>query len=534
MTKPIQKKSKLPVILSGIAAGVALAIGVNAWALNIGPDKTRALPLQEIRQFTDVYGAIRSHYVDGVGDEKLIDQALAGMVSGLDPHSAYLDAEAYKDLQEGTEGEFGGLGIEVSKDGKNGVLVVSPIDDTPAAKAGIRAGDIIIKIDDKFTYDLPLSKCVKLMRGDPETKITLQVVRKGEKKPLTFPLTRAIIKVQSIKFKELSDGFGYIRITQFQDRTQSDLAAAINSLHQSGHLKGLVLDLRNNPGGLLDAAVGVCSEFLPKGLVVVSTKGRTVDSNKSFSTGMRLRNIARAESVPEETKTVPLVVLINPASASASEIVSGALQDHKRATIMGRRSFGKGSVQTVYPLSAKEEGKPTGVKLTTARYYTPSGRSIQAKGIVPDIEVLDTAKGNYPSYIIREADLNNHLTVSDEKDEEKDEEAEAAEFETDSKKVYKFGDEDDFTLQQAVRFLKGEKVMTAADAVKQHKAEEKEKEKKAEAEGEAADSDKEAKAPAESGVKPEEGAQKEASPEGSQPDQESKAPSEGSPKAEEK
>lgn len=447
----------------GVAAGLALTTGVNAWADKAAVPSQKELPLQEIRQFTDIFGAIKSFYVDPVGDSKLLEQALTGMVAGLDPHSAYLDAEAYKDLQEGTEGEFGGLGIEVTKDGKNGVQVVSPIDDTPAAKAGIRAGDLIVKLDGQYTYDLSLSKCVKIMRGKPGTDIRLQIVRKGVKKPINVTITRDVIKVQSVKPKELADGIGYVRITQFQERTEADLARALTDFEKSGHLKGLVLDLRNNPGGLLDAAVGVCAQFLPKGTLVVSTKGRTADSNKEFFTGQALSHAAPAGSSPEAARTVPIVVLINPASASASEIVSGALQDHKRATVMGHRSFGKGSVQTIFPLAANSRDEATGIKLTTARYFTPSGRSIQATGIIPDVEVDDTAEGNYPSFNIREADLENHLTVDgkpaprkdDEEAEEKDETEGKA---PDPKLSYKFGDEKDFPLQQAVRYLKGEKV----------------------------------------------------------------------------
>lgn len=451
-------KNTLKLITVGTAVGFALTMGMNAWADKTDTATQNQLPLKEIRQFTDVFGAIKSFYVDPVGDKKLLEQALTGMVSGLDPHSAYLDAEGFKDLQEGTEGEFGGLGIEVTKDGKSGVQVVSPIDDTPAAKAGVRAGDIIIKIDNTFTYDLTLSKCVKMMRGKPKTPVTLQIMRKGVKKPITIKLVRSIIKVQSVKAKELPDGIGYIRISQFQEHTEEDLAKALNKFQKDHHLKGLVLDLRNNPGGLLDAAVGVCGLFLPANTLVVSTKGRTEDSNREFFTGQPLPNLPVTEKGPEEAKTVPIVVLINPSSASASEIVAGALQDHKRATLMGRRSFGKGSVQTVIPLTPLTEKSPTGIKLTTARYYTPSGRSIQATGIKPDVAVNDTAEGNYPSFIIREADLDNHLTVSGNSTDT-DEAKEEAESETASDKdVYKFGDDNDFPLQQAQHFLKGEPV----------------------------------------------------------------------------
>ncbi len=487
----MQKSSKFSARFTavGIAAGLALTLGASAWADKSAETAApNELPLQEIRQFTDVFGAIKSYYVDQVGDKKLLEQALAGMVAGLDPHSSYLDAEAFKDLQEGTEGEFGGLGIEVTKDGKNGVQVVTPIDDTPAAKAGVRSGDLIVKIDGTFTYDLPLSKCVKRMRGKPGTDITLQIVRKGEKKPIELKLTRAIIKVQSVKSRELDNGIGYIRISQFQERTGEDLAKTLAKFRESGHLKGLVLDLRNNPGGLLDAAVEVCTQFLPKGVLVVSTRGRDRNNEMKLLTGQHLRHASQAEG-PEEAKTVPLVVLVNPASASASEIVAGALQDHKRATIMGRQSFGKGSVQTVIPFSSSSSETQAGIKLTTARYYTPSGRSIQATGVTPDVEVEDTPEGNYPSFNVREADLENHLksTAEEAKEKEKKQDededvSEASEQKDDApapKLVYKFGDEKDFPLQQAVNFLTGKPVIKAPEK-KTAKASEKTAETKTE------------------------------------------------------
>lgn len=457
-----------------LAASIALCLSSNLSAAET-PEAgaNKPLPLQEIRQFTDVYAAVKAFYVDEkqTGDRQLLENALAGMLSALDPHSAFLDKEAFEELKEGTEGEFGGLGLEVTMDA-SGVLVIAPIDDTPAARAGIRAGDIIVKIDDQATRAMTLSENVKLMRGKPKTKIHLVVARKGEDKPLNFTITRDIIKVQSVKMKELKDGIAYIRISQFQEHTANDLAKYLIELKKKNHLKGLVLDLRNDPGGLLNAAVGVVATFIGENEVVVSTKGRTPEANRSFKTRpsdyLNYNQdpgddwVAR---VPKEVKTMPMVVLINAASASASEIVSGALQDHKRAKIIGQQSFGKGSVQTVLPLRPLDGGEPTtGIKLTTSRYYTPSGRSIQAKGISPDIEIADTAEGNYATFNIREADLAHHLKSEEEKkafEKKQKEENKKQAKDADQPQVrYFFGDDNDFPLQQAVKILKGEKYLT--------------------------------------------------------------------------
>lgn len=465
---------------NGIRGIILVTVGMIAGAV-IGAvtaepvaSKKTTLPLSEIRQFTDIYGAVKQFYVEPVTDKKLMKEAISGMLHGLDPHSAFLDEESFKELQEGTMGEFGGLGIEVTSD-PAGVKVVSPIDDTPAANAHIRAGDVIYKIDGKLLRDTPLNDAVKMMRGKPNTQIDLSILRKGEGAPINIKLTRAIIKVKSVKFKPLPDHMGYVRISQFQERTNSELAKAINDLAKTDNLKnGLILDLRNDPGGLLNAAVGVSAVFLPKGVLVVSTKGQVEEAKKEYLTVpadyRTTKEDELIERLPAIIKTIPVVVLVNGASASASEIVSGALQDHKRATIMGTKTFGKGSVQTVIPL--RGEAKNTAIKLTTARYFTPSGRSIQAKGIVPDVEVKDTANGNFLDFDIREADLANHLEVPDDnaapkpvpvetsKSKQPDQIKEKVLDEKGQEKktapkFYKYGEPDDYQLQQAVKYLKG-------------------------------------------------------------------------------
>ena len=411
------KLEKLSLIGLGTVLGAMLFLSVSAIA-----DKEAAtqptLPLEDLRAFAEVFGKIKSDYVEPVEDKKLISEAINGMLSGLDPHSAYLDADAFKDLQAGTQGEFGGLGIEVGmEDGF--VKVVSPIEDTPAYKAGLKAGDLIIKLDETPVKGMTLNDAVKRMRGKPDTQITLTVLRKSESKPLVITLTRAIIKTQSVKSKLAEPGYGYVRITQFQEHTGSDLAKALTNLHteNKGDLKGLILDLRNNPGGLLNAAVGVSAAFLPKDELVVYTEGRIEDAKMRLTANPE--NYVRGgpkddynRDLPAEVKSVPMVVLINGGSASASEIVSGALQDHKRAVVMGTQSFGKGSVQTILPMN-----NGTAIKLTTARYFTPKGRSIQATGIVPDIQVEEaTLNVAEQALSIREADLSRHLLNPNEKE----------------------------------------------------------------------------------------------------------------------
>lgn len=447
-----------------IATCLAVTLPFNCFAA----PAENPLPLEQIHQFTDVYGAIKSFYVDPTKDKELLENALAGLLNGLDPHSAYLDEKAFAELQEGTQGEFGGLGLEVTMDDA-GVLVIAPIDDTPAARAGILAGDIIIKLNQQATRSLTLSENVQLMRGKPKTKIDLVIARKGVNKPLNFTLVRDTIKVESVKMKKLDHQLGYIRIAQFQEHTANDLAQALIDLQKSNHLKGLVLDLRNDPGGLLNAAVGVVSAFVGQDKVVVSTRGQAPNSDRVFHTrATDYLNYRQKPSddklakLPSETQSVPMVVLINAASASASEIVAGALQDHKRAIIMGHQSFGKGSVQTILPLRTNKGGEPTtGIKLTTARYYTPSGRSIQATGIKPDMEVADTKDGNYLSFNIREADLAGHLSSESETKKSPTKVNDVVEENSEQPtERYRFGDKNDFQLQQAINHLLGKPVIT--------------------------------------------------------------------------
>ncbi|MDP1605829.1 MAG: S41 family peptidase [Rhodocyclaceae bacterium] len=462
------KFQQIGLVFVGLIAGVVLSLNFSAIAQKSG---AAALPVEDLRNFADVFNAIKQGYVEPVEDKLLITHAISGMLSNLDPHSAYLDAEAFKDLQVSTQGEFGGLGIEVGmEDGL--VKVVSPIDDTPAFRAGIKAGDLIFKLDDTPVKGMTLNDAVKKMRGKPKTSIKLTILRKGETKPLEITLMRDIIKVQSVKSKMIEPGYGYLRVTQFQEESAADVVKHLDKLfkadagtkEKNGGLKGLVLDLRNDPGGLLHGAIGVSAAFLPVNSVVVTTDGRVADAKRKYLAVSEdyLRGDSREDFIkklPEGARTVPLIVLVNGGSASASEIVAGALQDHKRAVVMGTQTFGKGSVQTVLPLSAK-----TAIKLTTARYYTPNGHAIQAKGITPDIIVEETANGGSRERV-READLERHLIndkegekiappkKSDKADktvkpqEKGKDDSHAAAFEPASK--------DDFQLTQAVNLLKG-------------------------------------------------------------------------------
>jgi len=383
----------LPILLAGVALGGLLSLTRGVFAEK---EPAATIPLDDLRAFSEVLEKIKSDYVEPVGDKTLLSSAIRGMLSGLDPHSAYLEPDEYKDLRAGTTGEFGGLGIEVSmEDGF--VKVVAPIDDTPAARAGVKAGDIIIRLDETPVKGMSLNEAVKLMRGKPGTSITLTIMREGVEQPIKLTLERDVIKVKSVKSRVLEPGFGYIRITQFQSPTDDNLREAVDQLksQSGGELKGLVLDLRNNPGGVLNGAVAVADAFLEKG-VIVSTRGRGEEAEMKFN--------AKPNDI---IKGAPIVVLVNSGSASASEIVAGALQDHRRAVIMGQKTFGKGSVQTILPMD-----NGAALKLTTARYYTPSGRSIQAEGINPDI-ALDPVKVervDEHGEAIKEADLSRHLS----------------------------------------------------------------------------------------------------------------------------
>jgi len=397
--------TKIGLVFAGLIVGLMLSLTYSAVAEKMVKPQ---LPIEDLRAFAEVFGKIKSDYVEPVEDKKLISEAISGMLTGLDPHSTYMDVDAFKDMQAATQGEFGGLGIEVGmEDGL--VKVISPIEDSPAYAAGIKSGDLIMKLDEKLVKGMTLNDAVKIMRGKPDTPIVLTILRKNEAKPLLVTLVRAIIKNKSVKFKLTEPGYAYARVTQFQEHTGEDLAKAINAMYaeNKGPFKGFVLDLRNDPGGLLNGAVGVSAAFLPKDTLVVYTEGRAQDSKMNLT--VNPENYARGgaandymRDIPADLKTVPMVVLINAGSASASEIVAGALQDHKRATLIGVRSFGKGSVQTIMPMN-----NGAAIKLTTARYFTPKGRSIQAKGIEPDYYVED---GTDQSNNIHEADLSRHLS----------------------------------------------------------------------------------------------------------------------------
>ncbi|HRZ24074.1 MAG TPA: S41 family peptidase [Candidatus Contendobacter sp.] len=415
-------------------AGIALTTVHTVWAEKETPPENK-LPLDELRTFTGVLDAVKQDYVEPVKDKDLLENAIRGMLSNLDPHSAFLDAEAFQDLQIGTSGEFGGLGIEVGQE--DGFLkVIAPIDDTPAQRAGIRAGDLIIRLDDVSVKGMALSDAIQRMRGKPNTAITLTIVREGVRKPLKIRLIREVIQVRSVKSRLLEPGFGYLRITQFQAKTAQNLRQALQEVEQQnkGPLRGVVLDLRNNPGGVLNGAVDVADDFLEDG-AIVQTKGRGDGSDQSF------------KATPGDLlKGAPLVVLVNGGSASASEIVAGALQDHHRALILGERTFGKGSVQTILPL-----GNGTAVKLTTARYYTPNGRSIQAQGIEPDIKLKPFKVTNgvegAESDTVKEADLTGHLR-NDKAPDESAPDARTAGAEGDLA-------QSDYPLYEALNLLKG-------------------------------------------------------------------------------
>ncbi|HAU83423.1 MAG: S41 family peptidase [Betaproteobacteria bacterium] len=447
------KLSKAGLVSLGLVGGILISLQLSA----VAERSAAPLPIDELRSFTEVYGRVKNDYVEAVDDKELIEEAINGMLSGLDPHSAYLNEEAFKEMKVGTQGEFGGLGIEVSmEDGF--VKVVAPIEDTPAWNAGLKSGDLIIKLDESNVKGMTLNDAVKLMRGKPGTDIILTIVRKGEPQPQTITVTRDIIQIQSVKYRMLEEDYAYFRVTQFQEHTGEKLGQAIEKLfaENEGPMKGMILDLRNDPGGLLTASIGVSAAFLQKDKLVVYTEGRTNDA--------RMRMYARPEfyargpkgdylaNVPEAAKTVPMVVLVNGGSASASEIVAGALQDHRRAVIMGTQTFGKGSVQTILPL-----GNGTAIKLTTARYFTPSGQSIQAKGITPDIIVEDaTIETKQSSPLMRkEADLKNRLDNPQGGDGSEAQEVETTDASASSDEPA------DYQLGQALNLLKGLQILSS-------------------------------------------------------------------------
>ncbi len=460
----------------GAMAGALTTMQLQATARStMGP-----LPLEEMQQLATVFGIVKSEYVEPVDEKKLIGDAIAGMVSGLDPHSQYFDKKSFKEFRESTGGKFVGIGIEMAmEDGL--VKVVSPIEGSPAFRAGLRPNDLITRIDDTAVKGLSVDQAVKRMRGEPNTRVRLTVFRKDENRSFPVTIVREEIRVQSVRAKLVDPGYGWLRISQFQDRTVEDFVRKVDELYkQDPNLKGLVLDLRNDPGGLLDAAIAVSAAFLPEGSVVVKTNGQIDESKATFRATpehyVRRGGADPLRRLPAAVKTVPLVVLVNEGSASASEIVAGALQDHKRATIMGAQTFGKGSVQTVRPLTAE-----TALKITTARYYTPSGRAIQAKGIVPDIWLDETAEGNvYAALRMREADLDKHLQGADEKADDpaakaREEarrklEEELAQRKEPLKPLPTFGTPEDFPLQQALNQLKGKPVLASKTAGAEQRA----------------------------------------------------------------
>ena len=463
-------------ITGWIAAGAIAGALTTVSLQTVARGAMAPLPLEELQQLAAVFGMVKTDYVEPVDEKKLISDAIAGMVASLDPHSQYFDKKSFKEFREGTSGRFVGVGIEITQeDGL--VKVVSPIEGSPAFRAGLKPNDLITKIDDTAVKGLPLNDAVKKMRGEPNTKVSLTIFRKDENRSFPVTITREEIRTQSVRAKVIEPGYAWVRLSQFQDRTVEDFATKITDIYkQEPKLKGLVLDLRNDPGGLLDAAVAVSAAFLPENVTVVSTNGQLADSKFTYKASPEFYQRRGADALaklPAALKTVPLIVLVNEGSASASEIVAGALQDYKRGTIMGSQTFGKGSVQTVRPL-----GPDTGLKLTTARYYTPSGKSIQAKGIVPDVMVDDTADGNpFGALRMREADLEKHLN-SGQGEEKRDEarekardearkllEAEALKPVAERKPPPEFGSEKDFQLIQAINQFKGKPVIVSKTMV---------------------------------------------------------------------
>ncbi|MCK4674318.1 MAG: S41 family peptidase [Gammaproteobacteria bacterium] len=429
------------VLVFGIFVGVTISLTSSVMAEKKSEESV-GLPLNELRNFSDIFARIKTDYVEDVDDKTLLENAIRGMLSGLDPHSTYLNPDEYKELKIGTTGKFGGLGIQVGmEDGF--VKVISPIDDTPAFRAGLEAGDLIIRLNDKSVKGMTLNDAVKIMRGDPGTDIKLTVIREGADRPLPFTVTRDIISVKSVKSRILEPDYGYIRISNFQSKTARDLVSEVSELKKENknELKGLVLDLRNNPGGVLNAAADVSDAFINDGKLVF-TKGRI--DNSEFEFNAKPGDIMNGQ---------PLVVLINGGSASASEIVAGALQDHHRAVIMGSKSFGKGSVQTIQELRSGGA-----VKITTARYFTPSGRSIQGEGITPDIileryEIKDSKDTS--TLRIKESDLNHSISNPTKSQEAIKKATEEGQPEGEEKKQQKIKASEDFQLYEALLLLKG-------------------------------------------------------------------------------
>ena len=467
-----------------------VSIGVVAGALTTVSLQTVArgtfapLPLEELQQLAAVFSMVKSDYVEPVDEKKLITDAISGMVNSLDPHSQYFDKKSFREFREGTSGRFVGVGIEITQeDGL--VKVVSPIEGSPAFRAGLKTNDLITRVDDTPVKGLTLSEAVKKMRGEPGTKVLLTIFRKDENRTFPVTITREEIRTQSVRGKVIEPGYAWIRLSQFQERTVDDFARKVDEIYkQEPNLKGLVLDLRNDPGGLLDAAVAISAAFLPENVSVVSTNGQLAESKFTYKASpefyQRRGSADPLKRLPAALKNVPLVVLVNEGSASASEIVAGALQDYKRATIMGNQTFGKGSVQTVRPL-----GPDTGLKITTARYFTPSGRSIQAKGIVPDVMVDETEEGNlFAALQTREADLAKHLN-SGQGEEKKDATREKAREDARKRleeevrkpladrRMPELGSDKDFPLLQAINKLKGRPVMVSK-TLAERKAEPKE------------------------------------------------------------
>ena len=479
---------------AGVVAGALATVSVQT----VARGQNTPLPLQELQQFAAVYGMIKSSYVESTDDKKLVTDAISGMVSGLDPHSQYYDQKAFKEFKEETSGKFVGVGIEISQE--DGLIkVVSPIEGSPADKAGLKAGDMITRIDDKAVRGMTVTDAVKRMRGKADTQVVLTIWRKDESRTFTVTITRAEIRTQSVRVKMVEPDYAWVRITQFQERTVEDFAQKVGDLLQANpQMKGMVLDLRNDPGGLLDAAIAISAAFLPENVTVVSTKGQIENSNSVYKARSQdyLRGLLAKDPIqnlPSKLKTIPLVVLVNEGSASASEIVAGALQDHKRATIMGSQTFGKGSVQSVRPL-----GPDTGLKITIARYYTPNGTSIQARGIVPDVMLDETENGNlYSALREREADLDQHISNGqnaekpDPEREKQREEAlkkleEANKANPKGTRLPEFGSEKDFPLIQALNKLKGQPVI-ASKTQKVRKAEDSDKTDAAESKDEGKD-----------------------------------------------